>query len=64
MGATAAVSFGSEEAGTGTGAEADGRELRMPILRHLLRDRDGLDESRVGGLPVSLNAHVFALPDD
>ena len=24
--------------------ETDGRELSMPILRHLLRDRDGLDE--------------------
>jgi hypothetical protein len=31
----------------------------VPILRHLLRDRDGLDESRVGGLPVGLSAHLF-----
>jgi hypothetical protein len=39
--------------------ETDGRELSVPILRHLLRDRDGLDESRVGGLPVSLDTHLF-----
>jgi hypothetical protein len=45
--------------GIDVAGKADGRELGMLVTRHLLRNCRRLDESRVGGLPVSLDTHLF-----
>jgi hypothetical protein len=45
--------------GVDVAGEPDGRERRMPVLRHIPRDRRRLDESRIDRLPVGIDPHTF-----